>query len=33
VQVAVAADTDNTGETALSGFADLHFVAADEACR
>jgi hypothetical protein len=33
VQVAVAADTDNTGEAALSGFADLHFVAADEACR
>ncbi len=33
VQVAVAADTDNTGETATSGFADLHFVAADEPCR
>lgn len=33
VQLAVAADTDNTGESALSGFAELHFVAAADACR
>jgi hypothetical protein len=33
VQLAVAADTDNTGETAHSGFADLHAVAAGEPCR
>jgi hypothetical protein len=26
IQFAVAADTDNTGEYAYSGFADLHFV-------
>lgn len=30
--VAVASDTDNTGEQARAGFADLHFVAADQAC-
>ncbi len=30
--LAVASDTDNTGETAHAGFADLHFVAADAAC-
>jgi len=30
--LAIASDTDNTGETARAGFADLHFVAADEAC-
>lgn len=30
--LAVAADTDNTGEQARSGFADLHFVKTDEAC-
>lgn len=30
--LAVAADTDNTGELARSGFADLHFVARDAAC-
>lgn len=32
VQIAVTADTDNTGETARAGFADLHWVAADAAC-
>lgn len=32
VQVAVTADTDNTGESAHAGFADLHFVAADRRC-
>lgn len=32
VQLALAADTDNTGESARSGFADLHFVARDAAC-
>ena len=31
--IGIMTDPDNTGETALSGFADLHFVAADEACR
>jgi hypothetical protein len=31
-QLAVAADTDNTGERARSGFADMHFVARDQAC-
>lgn len=30
--LAIASDTDNTGEAARAGFADLHFVAADEAC-
>lgn len=30
--LAVAADTDNTGERARSGFADLHFVPRDAAC-
>ncbi len=30
--LAVASDTDNTGESALAGFADLHFVARDAAC-
>lgn len=30
--LAVAADTDNTHERARSGFADLHFVAPDQAC-
>ena len=30
--LAVAADTDNTGERAHSGFADFHFVARDTAC-
>jgi hypothetical protein len=32
VQLALASDTDNTGETARAGFADLHFVGRDEAC-
>jgi hypothetical protein len=32
IQLALAADTDNTGESARSGFADLHFVARDAAC-
>jgi hypothetical protein len=32
VQLAVASDTDNTGETARAGFADLHFVGAEEPC-
>ncbi len=31
-QLAVTADTDNTGESARAGFADLHFVARDAAC-
>ncbi len=31
-QLAVASDTDNTGEQAHAGFADLHFVGADAAC-
>ncbi len=31
-QLAIAADTDNTGERARSGFADLHFVARDQNC-
>jgi hypothetical protein len=30
--LAIAADTDNTGESTRSGFADLHFVARDVAC-
>lgn len=30
--LAIASDTDNTGETARAGFADLHFVGADEPC-
>ena len=32
VQLALAADTDNTGEHARAGFADFHFVARDAAC-
>jgi hypothetical protein len=32
VQLAVASDTDNTGETARAGFADLHFVGPEEPC-
>lgn len=32
IQLSVAADTDNTGETAHAGFADFHFVASDAAC-
>jgi len=31
--LAIAADADNTGESVRSGFADLHFVGADEGCR
>lgn len=31
--LAVASDTDNTGEQARAGFAELHFVGADEACQ
>lgn len=32
IQLALAADTDNTGERARSGFADLHFVARNATC-
>jgi hypothetical protein len=32
VQVAITADTDNTGESARAGFADLHFVARQASC-
>lgn len=32
VQLAVASDTDNTGEKAHAGFAGFHFVAADAHC-
>jgi hypothetical protein len=32
VQIAVTADTDNTGETARAGFADLHWVAESSPC-
>lgn len=31
-QLALASDTDNTGEEAHAGFADLHFVGRDAAC-
>ena len=31
--LAVTADTDNTGEQAHAGFADLHFVARDAPCK
>jgi hypothetical protein len=31
--VAVASDSDNTGETVRAGFADLHFVRVTEACQ
>jgi hypothetical protein len=31
--LAVASDTDNTGEQARAGFATLHFVGADEPCQ
>ena len=33
VLLAVASDTDNTGERARAGFANLHFVAKDKPCR
>jgi len=32
VQLAITADTDNTGESARAGFADLHFVGAGAPC-
>lgn len=32
VQLAITADTDNTGETARAGFADLHWVSEQAAC-
>lgn len=32
ILLALAADTDDTGESAHSGFADLHFVARDAPC-
>lgn len=32
VQLAVTADTDNTGEAAHAGFADIHFVPTDVPC-
>lgn len=31
-QLAVASDTDNTGESAHAGFADFHFVVTDQPC-
>ena len=31
--IAIASDTDNTGEKTSAGFADLHFVPANEACQ
>ncbi len=33
VQLSVASDTDNTGESAHAGFADFHFVARDTPCQ
>lgn len=33
VLVAIASDTDNTGEQTRAGFADLHFVGKTETCR
>ena len=33
VQLAVTADTDNTGETARAGFANIHFVGAEQPCQ
>lgn len=33
VQLALAADTDNTGEAARAGFAEIHLVPDGEACR
>jgi hypothetical protein len=30
--IAIAADTDNTGEKVRSGFADLHFVGKEDRC-
>jgi hypothetical protein len=31
--VAIASDSDNTGESVRAGFADLHFVRATESCQ
>ncbi len=31
--LAIASDADNTGESVRAGFADIHFVAADQTCR
>lgn len=31
--IAIASDADNTGERVRAGFADLHFVPADQPCR
>ena len=31
--LAIASDTDDTGESAHAGFADLHFVARGETCQ
>lgn len=31
--LALATDTDNTGESAVAGFADLHFVERDQPCQ
>jgi hypothetical protein len=33
VQLAITADTDNTGQTAHAGFADFHFVHPGRACQ
>lgn len=33
IQLAIASDTDNTGERAHAGFADFHFVARDKPCQ
>ncbi|MGY8815746.1 MAG: DUF3047 domain-containing protein [Gammaproteobacteria bacterium] len=33
MQLAIATDTDNTGETARAGFSDLHFVDRDANCQ
>ena len=33
VSIAVASDTDNTGESAWAGFADIHFVPATAQCQ
>ncbi len=32
VQLAITADTDNTGQTVHAGFADIHFVSVDGQC-
>lgn len=33
VQIAIAADTDNTSESATAGFADIHFATEADGCR